>query len=171
MKKLKVKVFIEGSNIYFAQKKMNKWLDWVKVKQYLNKIYHVLEIRYYVGVRKNDPGVQPFLRKLSKIGFVIIRKPVKIIVDETGRKIEKANFDVEITGDVLKSLREVNAVVIFSGDSDFDYLVKLVHEQGKRLFVYSSKKTLSWELKLSADRHFLLESLSHLTKDKRFVRI
>ena len=171
MKKLKVKVFIEGSNIYFAQKKMNKWLDWVKVKQYLNKIYHVLEIRYYVGVRKNDPGVQPFLRKLSKIGFVIIRKPVKIIVDETGRKIEKANFDVEITGDVLKSLREVNAVVIFSGDSDFDYLVKLVHEQGKRLFVYSSKKTLSWELKLSADRYFLLENLSYLTKDKRFVRI
>jgi uncharacterized LabA/DUF88 family protein len=171
MKKLKVKVFIEGSNIYFAQKKMNKWLDWVKVKQYLNKIYHVLEIRYYVGVRKNDPGVQPFLRKLGKIGFVIIRKPVKIIVDETGKKIEKANFDVEITGDVLKSLREVNAVVIFSGDSDFDYLVKLVHEQGKQLFVYSSKKTLSWELKLSADRYFLLENLSHLTKDKRFVRI
>jgi len=171
MKKLKVKVFIEGSNIYFAQKKMNKWLDWVKVKQYLNKIYHVLEIRYYIGVRKNDPGVQPFLRKLGKIGFVIIRKPVKIIVDETGKKIEKANFDVEITGDVLKSLREVNAVVIFSGDSDFDYLVKLVHEQGKQLFVYSSKKTLSWELKLSADRYFLLENLSHLTKDKRFVRI
>jgi len=171
MKKLKVKVFIEGSNIYFAQKKMNKWLDWVKVKQYLNKIYHVLEIRYYVGVRKNDPGVQPFLRKLGKIGFVIISKPVKIIVDETGRKIEKANFDVEITGDVLKSLGEVNAVVIFSGDSDFDYLVKLVHQQGKQLFVYSSKKTLSWELKLSADRYFLLENLSCLTKDKRFVRI
>jgi len=171
MKKLKVKVFIEGSNIYFAQKKMNKWLDWVKVKQYLNKIYHVLEIRYYIGVRKNDPGVQPFLRKLGKIGFVIIRKPVKIIVGEIGKKIEKANFDVEITGDVLKSLREVNAVVIFSGDSDFDYLVKLVHEQGKQLFVYSSKKTLSWELKLSADRYFLLENLSYLTKDKRFVRI
>jgi len=171
MKKLKVKVFIEGSNIYFAQKKMGLWLDWVKVKQYLNKTYHVLEIRYYIGVRKNDPGVQPFLRKLGKIGFVIISKPVKIIIEESGKKIEKANFDVEITGDVLKSLEEVNAVVIFSGDSDFEYLVKLVHEKGKQVFVYSSKKTLSWELKLSADRYFLLENLSQLTKDKFFVRI
>lgn len=78
MKKLRVKVFIEGSNIYFAQKKMGLWLDWVKVKQYLNKTYHVLEIRYYIGVRKNDPGVQPFLRKLGKIGFVITSKFLSI---------------------------------------------------------------------------------------------
>jgi len=112
-----------------------------------------------------------FLRKLGRIGFIIISKPVKIIVEETGRKIEKANFDVEITSDVLKSLGEVNAIVLFSGDSDFDYLVKLLHEQGKQLFVYSSKKTLSWELKLSADRCFLLEDFPNLTKGKRFVRI
>lgn len=171
MKKLKVKVFVEGSNIYFAQKKMGKWLDWVKVSGYLSKIYDVLEICYYSGVRKNDQKVQPFLRKLGKIGFTIISKPVKIITDETGRKIEKANFDVEITGDVLKSLGKVDAIILFSGDSDFDYLVKVLHEQGKQLFVYSSKKTLSWELKLSADKHFLLEDLPYLTKGERFVKL
>jgi len=171
MKKLRAKVFIEGSNIYFAQKKMGRWLDWIKVKRYLNRTYNILEIRYYVGVRKNDERVQPFLRKLGKVGFIIISKPVKIIVDETGRKIEKANFDVEITGDVLKSIEGVDAVILFSGDSDFNYLVKLLHEQGKQLFVYSSKKTLSWELKLSADKCFLLEDFPNLTKGKQFVRI
>lgn len=171
MEKLKVNVFIEGSNIYFAQKKLGKWLDWVKVKQYLSKTYNVLEIRYYAGVRKNDQKVQAFLRKLGKIGFTIISKPVKIIVDETGKKIEKANFDVEITGDILKSLKNIEVIILFSGDSDFDYLVKLLHEQGRQLFVYSSKKTLSWELKLSADKHFFLEDFLDLTKGEKFVRV
>jgi uncharacterized LabA/DUF88 family protein len=164
-------VFIEGSNVYFAQKKMAKWLDWVKVKKYLNKAYDVREIRYYAGIRKNDQKVQSFLRKLGKIGFTIISKPVKTIVDEAGRRIEKANFDVEITGDVLQSIDQVNAVILFSGDSDFDYLAKLLHQRGKQLFVYSSRKTLSWELKLSADKHFLLEDFLNLTKGKEFVKI
>lgn len=171
MEKLKVNVFIEGSNVYFAQKKMGKWLDWVKVNKYLSKTYDVRGIHYYAGVRKNDQKVQAFLRKLGKVGFTIISKPVKIIIDETGRKIEKANFDVEITGNVLKSLGSIEAIILFSGDSDFDYLVKLIHQEGKQLFVYSSKKTLSWELKLSADKHFLLENFPHLTKGENFVRI
>lgn len=128
-----------------------------------------MEIRYYVGVRKNDLKIQPFLRKLGKIDFTIIRKPVKTIIDETGKAIEKANFDVEITGDVLKAAGISDATVLFSGDSDFDYLATLLHEQGKQLLVYASRKTLSWELKLSADRYYFLEDLRELTKGERFV--
>src|SRR3989338_85565 len=109
MKKLKVIVFIDGSNIYFAQKKMGKWLDLVKVKKYLTKSYDVLEIRYYAGVRKSDEKTQSFLRKLKRISFKIITKEVKVIIDESGRKIEKANFDVEITADILTSLKKIDA--------------------------------------------------------------
>lgn len=169
--KYKVIVFIEGSNIYFAQKKMDKWLDWVKVKRFLEKNYEVIEIRYYVGVRKRDPKMRKFLLKLRKIGFKVITKPVKRIIDETGRELEKANFDVEITGDVLELVEKFNIVVLFSGDSDFAYLVKILHKKSKKLFVFSSKKTLSWELKLKADKCFLLENFSILTKDGKFVKI
>jgi uncharacterized LabA/DUF88 family protein len=150
---------------------MGKWLDWVKVRKYLEKTYNVLEIRYYVGVRKNDQVIHPFLRKLAKIGFTLFRKSVKIIIDETGRTVEKANFDVEITGDVLNETEKVDALVLFSGDSDFEYLVKLLHQKGKQLFVYSSKRTLSWELKLSADKCYLLEELLDLTKEKQFAKL
>ena len=76
MEKLKVIVFIDGSNIYFAQKKMKKWLDWVKVKKFLEKIYHVLEYRYYVGIRSHNKNSQLFLKKLQTIGFKVITKPV-----------------------------------------------------------------------------------------------
>lgn len=171
MKKLKVKVFIDGSNIYFAQKKLERWLDWVKVKKHLTNNYDVVEIRYYAGVRKNDQKVLAFLRKLAIIGFKIIQKQVKVIIDESGRKIEKANFDVEITGDIMKSIKEIEAVVLFSGDSDFGYLAELLHERAKQLYVFSSKRTLSWELKLSADKHFLIEDLLQLTKSKKFIKM
>lgn len=170
-KKLSVRVFIDGSNIYFAQKKLGKWLDWVKVKNYLEKNYQLLEIRYYQGVRKGDQKIQPFLRKLGKIGFTVINKPVKKIVDEKGNVIEKANFDVEITGDILELINDTEAIVLFSGDSDFDYLVGLLHKHGRQIFVYSSKKTLSWELKLAADQCFLLEDLLDLTKEEGFVKL
>lgn len=171
MSKLKVKVFIDGSNIYFAQKKMDKWLDWVKVKRHLTRRYNVVEVRYYAGRRSNDKRVQSFLIKLEKIGFLVVSKLVKKIRNEMGREIEKANFDVEITGDVLESSDELDTVVLFSGDSDFHYLAKLLRKKGKQLFVYSSRQTLSWELKLSADKYFLLEDLPHLTKGRKFVRI
>jgi len=170
-RKPKVIVFVEGSNIYFAQKKMERWLDWVKVERFLKKEYKVLEIRYYVGVRKYDRKMQSFLRKLKKIGFKVKTKPVKIIVDETGRKIEKANFDVEMTGDALEFKDEFDILILFTGDSDFAYLVDLLHKKGRKVYAFSSKKTLSWELKLKADRYFLLEKFSHLTKKRKFVRI
>lgn len=52
--KLNAVIFIDGSNIYFAQKKMGKWLDWVKVQQYLENEYVILSYRYYAGVRLGD---------------------------------------------------------------------------------------------------------------------
>lgn len=167
----KVIVFIEGSNIYFAQKKLDVWLDWVKVKDFLEDKYKVTEIRYYIGLRKRDPKMRNFIKKLKKIGFKVIIKPVKIIIDESGRKIEKANFDVEITADILDLTPNLDRIILFSGDSDFAYLVKVLHRNKKSLEVYSSKKTLSWELKLSADKYIYIDDLISLTKKKSFVRL
>lgn len=170
-KKSRVIVFIEGSNIYFAQKKMGRWLDWVKVMKFLESKYEVLEIRYYVGVRKRDKKMRVFLKKLRKIGFSVVTKPVKYLLDEQGHYLEKANFDVEITADILRNLDKIDIVLLFSGDSDFVYLTKLIQEEGRKLFIFSSRKTIAWELKLKADKYFLLEDFSYLTKSKRFARL
>lgn len=172
MKRQKAEVFIEGSNIYFAQKKMGKWLDWVKVKQFLEKEYQIIDYNYYAGVRPTDEKTKSFLKKLRKVSFTVITKPVKIVTDEKGNKFEKANFDVEIAADVLLSLKDIDLVIIFSGDSDFAYLCELIHHKNKRVYFFASKRTLAWELRESADRFFYLEDLAdELTKGKVFVRI
>lgn len=165
-------VFIEGSNVYFAQKNAGKWLDWVKVKRFLEKKYQVREIRYYIGLRKNDVKMGKFLSKLNKVGFSVLTKPVKKIKDRVrGVEVEKANFDVEITADILINLGKFKTLILFSGDSDFAYLISVLRRQGKQTVVYSSKGTLSWELKLQIDEYFLLENLDELTKTKQFVKL
>lgn len=166
----KIIVFIDGSNIYFAQKKSGFWLDWVKVKHYFEKRYCVLDYRYYVGLRQRKNNMRDFLNKLSKIGFTIITKPVKIVFDEKGQKFEKANFDVEITADMFMLSEKYDIAVLFSGDSDFVYLNEILNRIGKSLTVYSTRKTLAWELKLKTE-HYFFEDIHDLTKDKRFIKL
>jgi len=159
----KVIVFIDGSNVYFAQKKSGFWLDWVKVKRFFEKQYKVLEYRYYVGLREDNHQIRKFLNKLKKIGFKTITKPVKTLIDEQNRYIEKANFDVEITADILIYLDKINIVILFSGDSDFVYLIDLIHKKDKEIYAFSSRKTLAWELKAKSDKYFLIERFLELT--------
>jgi uncharacterized LabA/DUF88 family protein len=170
-RKQKVIVFIDGSNIYFAQKKMGKWLDWVKVKRFLEGKYHVLEYRYYVGLRSHDRKMKKFLRKLKKIGFSLMTKPIKTVIDEKGNIFEKANFDVEMATDALRKVDQVDVVIFFSGDSDFAYLCRLICRQNKKIYFFSSKKTLAWELRENANGFYYLENLQHLTKQRRFIRL
>jgi len=41
--KLRVKVYIDGANVFYSQKKMGWVLGWIKVKNYLKTIYDVIE--------------------------------------------------------------------------------------------------------------------------------
>jgi len=117
--------------------------------------------------------MQNYLRYLNAIGFYVFIKPlkkIKIDKDENSFKIYdkdhiyKANFDVEITADILLDKTKTDEVIIFSGDSDFQYLCKKLKDIGKKVIIYSSRKTISWELKLGASEVFYLEDLMETIK-------
>ena len=97
----------------------------------------------------------------NAIGFYAFTKPlkkIKIRDGETGY-IYKANFDVEIATDILLDKSKVDEIIIFSGDSDFEYLVKRLKDTGKKVSIFSSRKTISWELKLAASSIGYLEDI------------
>lgn len=50
--------------------------------------------------------------------------------------------------------------VLVSGDSDFHALVKKLKDFGKEVDIYSTRKMISWELKLEANHYIFLEDLS-----------
>ena len=159
------KIYIDGANVFYTQKKLGWSFDWVKIKSHIEEKREVIEWRYYVGLKNEDDAMQAYLRYLDAIGFIMITKPLKKIkIQNSAGFIYKANFDVEITADILLDKSKVNEILLFSGDSDFHYLVKKLKDTGKIIGVYSSKKTLSWELKLVASRIVYFETVEDIIR-------
>jgi uncharacterized LabA/DUF88 family protein len=168
IEKPKVKVYIDGANMFYAQKHLSWNLDWGKIKDLLEKDKEIVEWRYYVAVKEGDEKMLGYLRYLNAIGFSAITKPLKKIkisaASEEISYIYKANFDVEITADILLEKSKLDEIIMFSGDSDFEYLVKRLKDLGRKVRVYSSRKTISWELKLAASAVVYLEDLKEKIK-------
>ncbi len=156
VKENKTIVFVDGSNTYHAQKKLGWIMDWNKIKELIGKNHEVLEWRYYTGVKDDDHPMHGFLKYLGYVGIKVFTKPlkkIKISVADIKSGIEeekwifKANFDVEITADILSSLDNIDKVILFTGDSDFVYLANQIKAGGKNVEFYSSKKTIAWEIR------------------------
>lgn len=160
MIKPKAKIYIDGANIFYTQKQIGWNISWIKVKKYLSKNSQIIEIRYYTGVKKNDTKMSKYLNYFDKIGITTVTKPIKIIKTSNGN-IFKSNFDVEMTTDILLDRIFIDKIILFTGDSDFNYLIKKLKDLGKYIIIYSSRKMLSWELKLNASQYIFLEDIKN----------
>ena len=158
MIKPRSKVYIDGANIFYTQKNIGWSIDWVKMKRYLKNSYNILEIRYYTGIKKNDFKMAKYLNYFDHIGIATVTKSLKRIKTNQGY-IYKSNFDVEMTVDILLDRTEVDVLILFSGDSDFHYLVKRLKDLGKLVIIVSSRRMLSWELKLIAHKYIFIEDI------------
>ncbi|HJZ05828.1 MAG TPA: NYN domain-containing protein [Patescibacteria group bacterium] len=151
-------VYIDGANMFYTQRKLGWFFDFKKILKHLNKSWKVLHTKYYTGIKTDDPKMSSFLKYLDKVGIVPVTKPLKQIRD--GKVIiYKSNFDVEMTVDMLLERSAYDTCILLSGDSDFEALVKKLQDFGKKVVVYSSRKTISWELKLIANSYLFFEDL------------
>lgn len=157
---------------------MGKLLDYSKLKDFLCKKFGGTiddeKIFFYKACPKDstreyslDPQ-QKFMTFLRRgLSFKTRSKELKIILfrdqngnlvynQKTGRPttIEKGNFDVEITLDALDFSEKCQIAVFFSGDSDFLPLVKFLRKRSKRVFIFSTKNSVSTELRTGADGYF-----------------
>jgi uncharacterized LabA/DUF88 family protein len=55
-----------------------------------------------------------------------------------------------MTIDIIKHLREYDIFILFTGDSDFMPVVTEILSEGKRVYIYSTKKAVSIELTTGA---------------------
>ena len=94
-------------------------------------------------------------------------KPLKIIKNKskTGHT-RKANFDVEIAVEAMKQINFFDTMVLFSGDSDFDYLLRELRTKGKKIIVVSTKYHVSRELIKRADAYIDLRKIRKLIERK-----
>ncbi len=102
---------------------------------------------------------------LRKCGFKLIKKNVKRFVDETGEVTTKANADMDLAIDALLQSRNLDRVILVSGDGDFARLVNALQNKGCRVEVIGFKNVSS-ELREAADFYlsgFLIPGLLPIT--------
>lgn len=163
-KKPKAKVYIDGANMFYTQRDLGWIFDWKKVKRVIKKNFNVKEFVYYTPLKKGQKKQEEQMKRLRRWGFRVVTKPPKEIRGEL-----KANFDVEMSIDIILDIIDgwKDEIVLLSGDSDFAYLVKILQKRFKRrVFIFSSKKFLSWELKFLASQCFFFEDL----REKIFLK-
>ena len=168
-KKLKANIYIDGANLFYAQKKLGWSIDHKRMIDLYKKKYEVIQSIYYTGVNPQDLKMKKYLRHLDKVNIIPVTKPLKKI--KTGKNfILKSNFDVEMTMDILLERHIYDICILVSGDSDFTALAKKLQDFGKKVHVISTRNMISWELKLSSDIYDFIEDYKDTIKKTSSTR-
>lgn len=163
----KVLVAIDAANLESSVKSLGWWIDYKKLRSFFDD-QKLVEIRNYC-VHHGTDNQNRFFTFLKNNGYKLVTKPLKIIRlnDIKFDDIRKANFDVEITVDVLEMQNQFDTLVLFSGDSDFDYLIKILRKKGKKAVVISTKHHIAKELIKSSNKYIDLKKLRNFIERKK----
>ena len=154
----KVAVFIDAANIESSVRDEGFKLNHRKLSGFLRRRLNLIHFGYYtVGFKTRNH--QNFLKFLKRAHFTVKVKPLKII-----REVRKANFDVEIAVDVMDLRQDFDTMILLSGDSDFDYLVKRIKKENKKVIVISLRRHIALELIKSADKYIPLTKFKGVLK-------
>lgn len=146
----KIGVFVDDSNLYHAYQKYGWRVDIGKFHKLLISHSSLEFINYYVAIPDekdiNFKNTKKFLNKIKP--FVFLRsKPLKYTSND-GKILKKADFDVEITLDVVRFIDKLDVVIIASGDSDFLELKNyIVADKKKSVMFIGYEENMAWELR------------------------
>ncbi len=118
----KIAIFVDIQNIYYTTRdtygrQFNYRKFW---KQISNEGEIVIANAY--AIQRNDNKQIKFQDALKHIGFNVKLKPYIQRSDGSA----KGDWDVGITIDVMEAAKDVDTVVLLSGDGDFDMLLEKI---------------------------------------------
>ena len=98
-------------------------------------------------------GVQGYYGNLRNIGWKVKIKEVKRFYDDQGNVSVKANSDLDLAVDALLQSKDLDKVLLATGDGDFLQVVNAMQNQGCRVELIAFKN-ISRKLKEEVDRFF-----------------
>jgi len=143
----RVAIFIDAQNLYHSAKNIYRTkvnFDAV-VKAALGDRKLIRAVAYVVTTESGEE--QSFFEALEKLGIEVKTKDLQIFFG--GAK--KADWDVGLAIDAVKSAQKVDAVVLASGDGDFIPMMEHVRSQGCQVECISFGKSSSGKLRETVD--------------------
>lgn len=146
-KEQRVSVFIDAQNLYHSAK--NLYRARVNFQEILKTAVSQRKLIRAFGyvVRTKTGEEKPFFEALTKLG---IETRIRDLQEFFGG-LKKADWDVGIVIDAIRTAPSIDVIVLVSGDGDFISLVEYLKNQGKRVEVIAFGKSASGQLKEIAD--------------------
>lgn len=156
-------VLIDGSNLYESAKHLSIRIDYKRLLELLAEDNNLLRAYYFTALpdRKVENWIHKQVDWMAHNGYVVVSKPVKEFIDPIdGTTKTKGNVDVDIAVYAMVYAQLVQEVYLFSGDGDYTILVKNLQERyALKVYVVSSMKLISWDLRKQADKFIDLNDL------------
>ena len=169
----KIFSFVDYGNVnYWYEKDRQGWdgnqlgemqkliVDIEKLGIFINSF--AIQKRFYYGWNNRNKGAWHINIKAERCGFTKITKPIQFIKhflpNGTFIEIPKSNFDVEITVDAIRLVNLYNTFCLFSGDSDFAFLLRFLKKRKKKIIVVASGQVFH-TLKELADLYIPAQSI------------
>ena len=119
----KIAIFVDVQNIYYTTRDTYaRQFDYRKFWTRISRQGEIIIANAY-AIERNDDQQKKFQDALRHIGFNIKLKPYIQRSDGSA----KGDWDVGITIDVMEAARDVDTVVLLSGDGDFDLLLDRIN--------------------------------------------
>ena len=138
---LKIGVFVDVQNIYYTTRDaFGRSFDYRAFWQHISQQGEIVTANAY-AISRNVDDQKKFQSALRHIGFEVKLKPFIQRSDGSA----KGDWDVGITIDILEAAKDLDQIVLLSGDGDFAILLKHVMEK------YAVKTQVYGVTQLTAD--------------------
>ncbi|MBQ0719761.1 MAG: NYN domain-containing protein [Gammaproteobacteria bacterium] len=118
----KIAIFVDVQNIYYTTRDAyGRQFNYRKLWQQISAQGEITAATAYATQRNDDKQIK-FHDALKHIGFTLKLKPYIQRSDGSA----KGDWDVGITIDVMETAKDVDTVILLSGDGDFDLLLKKI---------------------------------------------
>lgn len=155
--------FIDFQNTDSTTKKLLGFaIDWRKLCDFLRNNWKCERVFLYIGVDEGDMDTTAMVEDLAKREYVTVRaktifayknrnKEIKVACLNCGHTFiervdmgynRKSNCDVDLTVDVMDLAEAGTEFYLFTGDGDFEYLIRNVAAKGTKVRVVSSARKI-----------------------------
>jgi len=123
----KITIFVDVQNIYYTTRQAyGRQFNYRKLWQQISTEGEIISATAY-AIHRNDDQQKKFQDALKHIGFEIKLKPYIQRSDGSA----KGDWDVGITIDIMEAAKDVDTVILLSGDGDFDLLLEKIRKDYK----------------------------------------
>jgi uncharacterized LabA/DUF88 family protein len=155
-----VAVFVDVANIFYAAKAAGVDIDYVTLLKSASAGRDLVRAYAYTGLDPDNENQRNFHSFLARHGYRVVSKDIR----KYGDGKVKANLDIELVVDMMKTARNLDIAIVVSGDGDFAPAIRAVQEMGVRVEVISFRGNTSSDLMDVADQFTDITALARVEK-------